>query len=83
MKEEKMSVFKAYGEGNKKETIYLRVENQGHNVNLIACDGNGYRIPGGHILAVLPKGEIRLFQNVSNKLGFKLDKEGRVIVELH
>lgn len=50
-------------------------------VDFYAIDENGQEMEGGRLFALLYRGVLFMYKNVSPKLGLKLDKKGRVVVE--
>ena len=80
-----MTKFEIYQEKKKKEkTVYFKLihpERSTDAVKLRAFDKDGKTLSSGHIVAITNKGELRLCRNISEKLGLKLDKSGRIKIE--
>lgn len=59
-----------YGEHN--EDTYLKLEQYGKGVQLIAVDSNGNRLPRGDILTIDANGCLVRCDNVSDKIGINV-----------
>jgi len=65
----------------KKETVYLRLVDQGNRVVLQVVDDQGNRVNRGDLLSFRCDGSVIRQQHVNSELGFMLDDEGRLIIE--
>ena len=61
--------------------VFFRLEQCYDTVQLIACDNEGNILPNSSILSIQKDGSIRTFDSVNNKLGLKLDCDGRIIID--
>lgn len=72
--------LKIFGEQEQKkeDPVYLRLENDGDNISLIATDEDGYRHGAGHLLRLTKDGKIQLSVCVNKELGFQLSRGGKI-----
>ena len=69
----KVRMFSKKTEG----VIFLKLEESGDGVDLVAVDRDGVKLPGGLILSLDCSGLLR-YRGVETGLGFPLDSDGRV-----
>jgi len=62
--------------------LFLKLENFLGDVTLGVCDASGITIAGGNILRISDEGMLMRFPNVNKKLGFQLDEDGRIKLEI-
>lgn len=74
--------FEIYDENNnKEEVVILKIEQDGvENGRVIAVDESGVRITQGYLLDFTKDGQIQLCRDVNPNLGFKLDKQGKIML---
>lgn len=61
--------------------ILFKLEECFDTVQLVACDCEGNKLPDGNILSIQKDGTLRIFPDVNNDFGLKLDDDGRIIID--
>lgn len=62
------------------KNIYLRLVDTINGVDLICVDEEGDAIRCGRILTVGNSGQVHLNEGLSSELGFKLDNDGKIMI---
>ena len=71
-------IIKSYtGDGSEKQ-ILIQVKDRGHGIMLSAVDQTGFVI--SHLLEIREDGQVYMCGSVNNRLGFKLDNQGCILI---
>lgn len=70
--------FKIFEEKSNKE-IQLRLVEDDGDIDLVVVDSDGDIME--HILSITSAGKLKLYHNISDDLGFKLDSDDKLIIE--
>ena len=80
----KLEIYKEKEEETVKEEKPLKIRlirSEWGSIFIAAVDDDGKPLRDGVIASILSNGTLRLFWFVNPKLGFQLNKHGRIIVE--
>lgn len=70
--------LRVFEEKERKEEMYLRLEQEGERILLYTVDINGIRHPSGNLLFINSNGTIHRIARVDPSLGFDLKEDGRI-----
>ena len=75
----KLEIWKEQPDEEKTRFLHL-YKNLDAGITLEIVDGSGHSMHTSSILTIRTDGQIRMHNNVNNKLGFVLDARGKVVI---
>ena len=73
-----LKVFKGQEKEGDKD-VYLKLVDLGYEIKVVACDINGVPKREGNLIAFTETGYLVRIRDVNKRLGFPLDRNGRII----